>query len=221
MSDKKLLFVNACVNKSASRTLRIASRLLELLKESYVIEELDLEHLDIHPLDSQRLNERLALLARGELLDPSFILARQFANANCVVVAAPYWDFGFPAMLKVYIENISVTGISYRYGERGQTVGLCKAERLKDYVFDEVILPRGQTVGLCKAERLYYVTTRGGLVTDEDDLGYRTLEGMGHIYGIKDIRCMSARGLDIVTVDADAEVSRAIDEKVNAPGALT
>lgn len=121
MSEKKLLFVNACVNKSTSRTLRIASRLLELLKESYVIEELDLEHLDIHPLDSQRLNERLALLARGELLDPSFILARQFANANCVVVAAPYWDFGFPAMLKVYIENISVTGISYRYGERGQT----------------------------------------------------------------------------------------------------
>ena len=59
MSEKKLLFVNACVNKSTSRTLRIASRLLELLKESYVIEELDLEHLDIHPLDSQRLNERL------------------------------------------------------------------------------------------------------------------------------------------------------------------
>ena len=44
---------------------------------------------------------------------------------------------------------------------------------------------------------------------------------MGHIYGIKDIRCMSARGLDIVAVDADEEVSRAIDEKVNAPGALT
>ena len=197
MSEKKLLFVNACVNKSTSRTLKIASSLLELLKESYVIEELDLEHLDIHPLDSQRLNERLALLARGELLDSSFILARQFANADCVVIAAPYWDFGFPAMLKVYIENISVTGISYRYGDRGQTVGLCKAERL------------------------YYVTTRGGLVTDEDDLGYRTLEGMGRIYGIKDIRCMSARGLDIVTVDADEEVSRAIDEKVNAPGALT
>ena len=197
MSEKKLLFVNACVNKSTSRTLRIASRLLELLKESYVIEELDLEHLDIHPLDSQRLNERLALLARGELLDPSFILARQFANADCVVVAAPYWDFSFPATLKVYIENISVMGISFRYGDGGQTIGLCKAGRL------------------------YYVTTRGGHVSDEDDLGYRTLEGMGRIYGIKDIRCMSAWGLDIVTADADAEVSRTIDEKVNAPGALT
>ena len=91
MSEKKLLFVNACVNKSTSRTLRIASRLLELLKESYVIEELDLEHLDIHPLDSQRLNERLALLARGELLDPQLypratIRERQLRRGRCPVL---------------------------------------------------------------------------------------------------------------------------------------
>ena len=40
--------------------------------------------------------------------------------ADTIVIAAPFWDFSFPAALKIYIENIYVTGIVSRYGSDGR-----------------------------------------------------------------------------------------------------
>ena len=40
-----------------------------------------------------------------------FDLASQFQQADEIVIAAPYWDLSFPAILKLYLENIYVTGV--------------------------------------------------------------------------------------------------------------
>ena len=42
-----------------------------------------------------------------------------FADADDIIIAAPYWDLGFPAQLKTYIENIYVTGIVSAYNDHG------------------------------------------------------------------------------------------------------
>ena len=55
-----------------------------------------------------------------------FCYARQFAAADRIVIAAPLWDLSFPAQLKVYLENIYVTGIVTKYSEAGEPVGLCR-----------------------------------------------------------------------------------------------
>ena len=59
-----------------------------------------------------------------------FDYAHQFADADDIIIAAPYWDLGFPAQLKTYIENIYVTGIVSAYNDHGQSCGLCRARSL-------------------------------------------------------------------------------------------
>ena len=54
--------------------------------------------------------QRERLLETGELTHPRFRYAHQFKNADRIVIAAPFWDLSFPALLKVYIENVSVQG---------------------------------------------------------------------------------------------------------------
>ena len=50
-----------------------------------------------------RLPHREELLDRGELDGEIFRYSHQFAAADRIVIAAPYWDLSFPAQLKIYI----------------------------------------------------------------------------------------------------------------------
>ena len=138
---KKILFVNACVRGEQSRTLNIARRFLEEYKKQNPedsITQLDLYDLELNYLTSETLALREQLLQENNLDHELFNLAKQFAAADKIVIAAPFWDLSFPAVLKVYIEQISVQGITFDYKEDG--------------------IP----VRLCKAEKLLYITTRGG-----------------------------------------------------------
>lgn len=190
---KKLLFVNACVNRATSRTQRISEALISLLQKNdgFDVIELVLEDKNIPVLTSETLNERLALSDKEDFDNEVFNYSHQFKDVDCVVIAAPYWDFGFPAMLKAYIEAISVPGIVYRFTEDGQPIGLCKAGNI------------------------YYVTTRGGYVGDENDLGYATMVQLGGFYGIKEVKCISMDGFDIPINDPEVLISTGIDDLSN------
>ena len=141
---KKILFVNACF-KEGSRTNELARHLLDKLEGE--IETVDLYEESLKPLDAELLSKRDELLKSGKTDDGFLRLARQFASADIIVVAAPYWDLLFPAVLRTYLENITVCGITFRYSDKG--------------------IP----VGLCKAEKLYYVTTAGGFI-GENNFGF-------------------------------------------------
>jgi FMN-dependent NADH-azoreductase len=190
---KKLLFANACVNRQTSRTYRIGEAFVSLLKRNgdYDVTELVLENENIPALVSGTLNKRSDLLAGGDFENETLAYAHQFADADCIVIAAPYWNFGFPAILKTYIEAVSVPGIVYKYGEDGSLTGLCKANDL------------------------YYITTRGGLIGDDKDLGYATMVQLAAFYGIKEVKCIGADGFDIPVNNADALVAQTIDSFSN------
>ena len=118
-----------------------------------------------------------------------FDLPRQFAAAEEIVIAAPYWDLSFPASLKQYLEQINVVGIAFRYTQEG--------------------IPES----LCRAKRLYYVTTAGGnYVPEEFGYGYVKALAQGY-YGIPDVRLIKATGLDIVGADAE-DIMRATEEEI-------
>ena len=138
-------------------------------------------------LDRETLNKRTSLIEQGDYSDPMFDYAKQFASADTIVIAAPYWDLSFPAMLKTYIENIYVTGIVSAYDESGMPVGLCKAKEL------------------------YYVTTAGGPYDPTYSYGY--IESLAKNYfGIPKTHLVKAEMLDIIGNDAEEilnqEVSR-------------
>ena len=121
-----ILFVNACVRKD-SRTRGLADCLLSELVGQ--VEEISLEEFSFPVVDEAFLNKRDRLIATGDYTDSMFDLAKQFALADCIVVAAPYWDLSFPASLKQYIELINVLGITFTYSPEGIPQGLCRAKK--------------------------------------------------------------------------------------------
>ncbi len=184
---KKLLYVDSCVMRETSRTKKIADALVAQLQATgeCVTEELVLEKLDLRPLVSKTLAHRNELRAAEKFDDEMFDLAHQFAEADEIVIAAPFWEGGYPALLKVYFEHISVTGIVNRYTDHGP-------------------------VGACRASKLYYVTTRGGFATDEQDLGWQNVKGLAQVFGIDQTECISVNATDIPTTNVDEAIAAAI-----------
>ena len=181
-----ILFINACV-RSDSRTKRLADHLLARKNGPY--EEVRLHELEFPIADESFLIKRDGLVGEGRFEDPMFDLARQFAEADEIVIAAPLWDLSFPAALKQYFEQINVTGITFRYS------------------------PQGIPEGLCRARSLTYVTTAGGTyVPPEFGFGYVEAMACG-FYGIRDVKLISAVGLDIEGADVEA-ILRSAEESM-------
>ena len=135
---RPILFVNACV-REASRTGRLAEKLLKKLNKPF--EEIRLDKIRFPVVDESFLGMRDRLISEGSFDSPMFDLARQFSEAETIVIAAPYWDLSFPAALKQYFEQVNVVGITFRYTEEGIPVGLCKADRIfYDYGIGDVRL---------------------------------------------------------------------------------
>ena len=168
------LFINCCPRDS-SRTERLARKLLEKLGE---YDEVNPEKEGLVPMSKERLNYRTELLQKGDLSDDIFKYAKQFAAADTIVIAAPFWDLSFPSVLKIYIENIYVTGIVSKYNSDGT--------------------PKG----LCKAKKLYYVTTAGGPYDGRFSFDYLK-ELAESFFGIGETVLIKAEMLDIIGNDAE------------------
>ncbi|MCL1804188.1 MAG: NAD(P)H-dependent oxidoreductase [Eubacteriaceae bacterium] len=187
---KKLLFVNSCVNRDWSRTQKLSDALLDIIKQGseYSVEEIVLENEGIKFLTSEDVTTIFQLIEDEEFENEIFHYAHQFKQADLVVIASPYWNASFPAIVKAYLEMISWPGITFKYGSN-----------LK-------------MVGLCKAEKLYFVTTRGGYIGDGNDLAFATFAEMATGLGVREVKCISADGLDIDTNDPEAIMAKAIAE---------
>lgn len=163
-----ILFINACV-REGSRTLVLAKDVMKDLCGAIV--EVDLNQEAIQPLGREQLEKREQLIRSGMTDDPMFRYAKQFAVADEIVIAAPFWDLSFPAMLKIYLEQITVSGITFTYKS-------------------------GRPEGLCRAKRLTYVTTSGGPILD--DFGYTYVKSLAKsFYGIQSTRAVRAMNLDV------------------------
>lgn len=190
---KTILFVNSCVNQESSRTQRLADAVLDKMLEEAAaageqaqVEELSLIDAGIEGLDEETLAFRSERSAAKDFTHELFAPARQFREADEVVIAAPYWDLSFPAMLKAYIEQLCVNGLTFSYSEEG--------------------IP----VGHCLAKRLTYVTTAGGYL-GAYNMGFDYVAAVCKLYfGIEESRCISAEGLDIWGNDAEAILASAI-----------
>ena len=181
---KPILYINACVRKG-SRTRKLAEKLLKKIDKPY--EEICLADIPFASVNEEYLNRREHLISIGDVQNPMFSLARQFSEAETIVIAAPFWDLSFPATLKQYLEQINVVGITFKYSEEG--------------------IP----IGLCRANQLYYVTTAGGYYVPEE-FGFGYVKALAqNYYGIQDVRQISAVGLDIINADVNAIMNAAED----------
>ena len=187
----KILFINACV-RPCSRTLELAKTLLQRLKGEIL--EVRLQEMPMAALDLNGLEKRDQAAQKNDFSDPVFTAAKQFAAADIIVIAAPYWDLMFPAVLKTYLENITVSGITFRYSEEGRPQSLCRAKTL------------------------HYVTTAGGFI-EQNDFGFSYVKALAqNFFGINELYRYAAEGLDIFGADVETIMRKAKVEIGEASG---
>ncbi len=172
-----ILYVDATVRPD-SRTKRIARYLLDRIDGEKKI--INLTDENIKPLNNELLELRKRLSNEKNFDHAIFHYAKDYANADTIIIVAPYWDLSFPALLKNYIETINVNGIVFRYTEKGDVEGLCKAKNL------------------------IYITTSGGKIIS-DDFGFGYIKKLAKVFhGIENVEYIKAEGLDI----AGAEIEK-------------
>ena len=120
-----ILFINACPRPD-SRTRELAQHVLSKLEGD--VEKLRLFDEAVSPLDMAGMEERNRAVREGDWNAPILRYARQFAAADTIVVAAPYWDLLFPAVVRAYFEATTITGVTFRYTPEGFPAGMCKAK---------------------------------------------------------------------------------------------
>lgn len=131
------------------------------------------------PVLTTELDDRRHQRFSEDPRDPMFGPAHEVAQADLVVVGAPYWDLTFPAALKVYLEWASMLGVTFRYTQEGEQVGMSRAGEL------------------------VFITTAGGPLEGQN-YGFDYLKGLAAMFGIPSARCLSAQELDIQGNDPEA-----------------
>lgn len=185
---KKLLYIDCCIRGEQSRTKRIADAFKGALTDRIEVVTVDLNELELLPLNKERLKSR----EKAQIGDPIFALAKQFATAQIIVIAAPFWDMGIPALLRAYFENVSVKNITFGADETGYFGGICHAETM------------------------IFLTTRGMDIEDGGELEQASpyLKALVAFFGIGGFEMISARGLDEVSPE-EAE-NRLVDAENHA-----
>jgi len=185
-----VLFIDCCIRGEQSRTRMLAEGFLAALAErsDIQIERLTLMDEPLVPFQNGFFWQRERLLEAGELGHPRFRYAHQFQRADRIVIAAPFWDLSFPALLKVYIENLCVQGITFDCDETNGTYGVCRAKKM------------------------LFLTTRGGALEGSPmDNGTKYLSDMAKFFGIPQFDHIAADGLDLGLEPPEAIVGRAVE----------
>ena len=182
---KSILYIDACA-RSNSRTRRLAESVLSCLDGT--VTHLNLYEESLYPVDENAILQREQCVSCGSCEPDHLKYAKLFAAADEIIIAAPYWDLSFPSLLKVFMENVTVIGVTFAYTEQGEPYGLCRANRL------------------------IYVTTAGGDILD-DSFGFGYIRALcNRFYGIHETEYLRAQRLDLVGENPESILQAAMDE---------
>ncbi len=191
-TDCHVLFIDSCIRGSESRTRQLAESFLEGLEEAggFSVDRLTLMEEPLVPLTGDFFRQRERLLEAGDLDHPRFRYAHQFARAGRILVAAPFWDLSVPALLKIYIENISVQGITF-----------------------DIDAVKGLIYGICQAEKLCFLTTRGGAYEGSPlETGIPFMRNLTAFFGIEGFDSVAVDALDLLFEPPETLLARGMEE---------
>ncbi|HEY9060708.1 MAG TPA: FMN-dependent NADH-azoreductase [Pseudobacteroides sp.] len=189
----KVLYIKANAKpEGLSRTFKISDKFMEVYKKSHPNDEittLDLYKENIKFLTESDINTVFGPKTEESRKHPILKYAYQFAESDKYIIAEPLWNLSIPAILKAYIDYITVTGITFKYTEKG-------------------------AVGLLQGKKAVNIVSRGGDYSSEPfnmyEMGDRYLRTILGFFGITDFTTISAEDLDIVGQDVEAIVGNTI-----------
>lgn len=182
---KKVLFVNAAF-REGSRTYRIAKEYLS--KCDGDIDEVSLGECVISPINKQSLKLYNESVKTHNFDDNMFSFGKQFAMADEIVIAAPFWNMSIPAVLHTYLELVCSQGVTFDMGADGSYHSLCNAKKL------------------------VFITTAGGYIP-ENDHAFSFIKSLCETFwDISDVNYYKAEGLDIVGTDVEERIMDVINK---------
>jgi len=189
----KVLYIKAnAKSEGASRTFRVSDKFVEAYKQNHPNDEivtLDLYKENIKFLSESDINTIFGPKSEESRNHPILKYTYQFAEADKYIIAEPMWNLSIPAILKAYIDYITVADITFKYTESG-------------------------AVGLLQGKKAVNIIARGGIYSSGPlnmyEMGDRYLKTIFGFFGITDFTTITAEGLDIVGQDVEAIVGEAI-----------
>ena len=169
---KKLVVIDACIRGEESRTRRIAEPVIRELAKRYEITRFDLTTMPLEPLTPRTYAERMA----GNVPEWALQAAKTLAEAERIVLAAPFWDMSVPSVVKVFFEHLSLFGITFTDNGHSCT-------------------------GMCKCEKVMYITTRGMNIPTGDprEQGTTYLHALSALWDLGTILTVAAWNMDYST----------------------
>lgn len=197
----KILYIKANAKpEGTSRTFKISDKFVEEYRKLNPNDEiitLDLYKEGIGFLTEEGISLHRPAPGEGKN-HPILKYAYQFAEADKYIIAAPFWNLSFPAIVKAYIDYVCVTGITFKYTANGP-------------------------IGLCEGKKAVHIVGRGGAYSEEPaaayEMGDRYLKTIFGFMGITDFTTIAADKLDVIGEDVNAIVENTIKvaiEKVNS-----
>ena len=137
MTDTRFINADPNPHSAMSATNRRVAHLLARLPAGSV-KTGNLAETDIQPLDKAVLEMFVATVFQGQQpnAEQTALLARlmsvvnQVKSARRLVIAYPMYNFGIPARLKDWLDNLVVPGETFRYGADGTPRGLMSAHKV-------------------------------------------------------------------------------------------
>lgn len=183
---KKLLYIDACIRDEQSRTKRIATPIIEALKQKYEVQTLVINDLDLSIVKKELITKR----NNGDIDPQVMSWAESVRDADRIVIAAPFWDMSIPAALKNFLELCSIFDVTFKSDDK-------------------------TCYGNCKAEKMLYITTRGMDINTGDVLeqGSSYLKALSWLWGIGSLEVVSAQNMDyLYEREIEERISKAISE---------
>ena len=191
----KVLYVKANMkNEGESRTFKVSDSFVEEYKKNNPEDEIITLDLYKENIDFLRVDDLGKLFGpKDEESKNNSILkyAYQFADADKYIIAAPMWNLSFPAILKAYIDYVSVSGITFKYTAEGP-------------------------VGLLNNKKAVHIVSRGGGYDNSPyEMGDRYLRTILGFFGIKDIETIAIDNLDVMGVNVKEKVEEGIEKAIS------
>lgn len=191
----KILYIKANIKpEGQSRTFKISDKFVEeykLQNPDDDIVTLDLYKENIDFLKGEDLGDIFGSKNNESKNHPILKYAYQFAEADKYIIAAPMWNLSIPAIVKAYIDYVSVTGITFKYTESG-------------------------AVGLCKGKKAVYIVSRGGQYSEGPaamaEMGERYLKTIFAFFGISNFTTIAAENVDVMGEDVEKIIENAIEK---------
>jgi FMN-dependent NADH-azoreductase len=183
---EKLLYIDSCIREEVSRTKKIATPIINKLKERYDVETLVINELNLTIVKKDLVNKRTNGIIDSEVLS----WANKVSKADRIVIAAPFWDMSIPAALKSFIELCSIINVTFASDDK-------------------------TCFGICNCKKLLYITTRGMNIKTNSELDQATpyLKAISYLWGLGDVSVVSAYNLDYSNEEeVEEKIKKAINE---------